>query len=536
LIWTLHKYLGRDLARVALLAATAFTLVMTTFAIIEPMRQMGLSPPQALRLFWYLLPVMISLTLPIAALLSATMVYGRFSMENELAACRSSGISYYSLLKPAMVLAVLVSLVSLLMSNWVAPKLAQQGEAAGRANLRGLVYQKLRTQMYVRHGEWLIHADRVDTANNVLYGVVAASTSAPGQTRYVTSSTAFVDFKDAPGGATDVTIRLVNVSQGEQGDMDVRKAEEFAVGPYPVPQLFKESTMFYDWHTLSAIRQDPRNSPVVRGELEAIQRQLHANSLYLEAAEAVNAGGAYDLSDKDGRRFRFRAPRAVQEKNSLVLSGPEGAGAADQDVVVEIFTMGNVPEQVAKCRQARIATRDLASVKKTAISATLTDVSIRRTDEPKALPIHRADWSVGSLEMPESIERRLENVDLEALWRQPESFPAVKRELAELKRIVGSLNLKVLAEMHGRVAYGTGCLLLVAAGAALGTIFRGGNILSAFALSCIPAMVLIVLLVMGKQMVGNQDVPTGLGLAAIWSGVAVLAAMVAYLYGVALRR
>jgi hypothetical protein len=233
----------------------------------------------------------------------------------------------------------------------------------------------------------------------------------------------------------------------------------------------------------------------------------------------------------------------VPQGKALVLSGPDGPNGAgkDKEVVVKVLTQGNVLEQTARCRWARIETRYLAALKKTTVSALLTDVEITRAtlrpNEPSALPIRKADWPIGSLRMPEGIEQRLGDVDLEVLWRHQERFPAVRQEMADLKRyIVGILNPKVLAEMHGRVAYGVGCFLLVAVGAALGMIFRGGNILSAFALSCIPAMVLIILMVMGKQMVSNPDVPTGWGLAAVWSGVGILAAMTAYLYGLVLRR
>ena len=100
---TLHRYLGIELARVTGLALVAFTLVLTVFAIIEPLRKEGLSGSQAMVLFVFTVPILLSLTLPIAALFAASIVYGRFSQDNELLASRASGISTLTLLRPAVV-------------------------------------------------------------------------------------------------------------------------------------------------------------------------------------------------------------------------------------------------------------------------------------------------------------------------------------------------------------------------------------------------------------------------------------------------
>ena len=89
---TLYIYLSRDLAKVTLMALVAFTLVMTIFGVLEPLRKQGLSGLQALSLFGFTMPVMLSLTFPIAALFAATFVYGRFSQNNELLAAWASGV------------------------------------------------------------------------------------------------------------------------------------------------------------------------------------------------------------------------------------------------------------------------------------------------------------------------------------------------------------------------------------------------------------------------------------------------------------
>jgi hypothetical protein len=64
-------------------------------------------------------PAVLSVTLPFAALFGSTMAYGRLSEDRELVACRASGVSLLTLVKPAMVLAVLSGVACFFLSNYV---------------------------------------------------------------------------------------------------------------------------------------------------------------------------------------------------------------------------------------------------------------------------------------------------------------------------------------------------------------------------------------------------------------------------------
>ena len=77
---------------------------------------------------------------------------------------------------------------------------------------------------------------------------------------------------------------------------------------------------------------------------------------------------------------------------------------------------------------------------------------------------------------------------------------------------------------------------MVALGAALGVIFRGGQLISAFALSVAPATVIIVLILMGKEMVRNPDSSFEWGLVSIWAGLVVLLVANVFVYGRLVRR
>lgn len=81
------------------------------------------------------------------------------------------------------------------------------------------------------------------------------------------------------------------------------------------------------------------------------------------------------------------------------------------------------------------------------------------------------------------------------------------------------------SEMHARAAFVVSCLLLVMIGAALGMMFRSGNFLTAFAVSVIPAMLSVVLIVTGQhtaestpRIITPYNNPLNIGISIIWSG------------------
>jgi lipopolysaccharide export LptBFGC system permease protein LptF len=528
---TLHKYIATDLLKRGLLALLVFTLIMTTFGVVDPMRSYGLSPQQVFKLFWYLLPVMLALTLPIAALFATTMVYGRLSMDNELTACLAGGVSVHTLMRPALALGVLVSVLTLVLSNWVAPALAARGERIGQSNLRGLVYQKLRTaQMLNFNNLWIIHADHADADTDELKGVVAVR-RAGSASQYFVASRAEVQFSSRAGGA-DVWVELINPSAGRLDRFDVTTADRLPLGPYPVPSPIREHSSLYDWSTLIAVWRDPQAAPMVQTSLEEIRRQLRA-SAQLERVLPTAASG-FELTYKDSHRCRFIAPGGACTRQTLML--PEKSCTLPRPVSVEIFGADGQREVAIRCARAELAADYVAPLGRSQITATLFDVESasgpRGQEETALMP----EYVLGPLEMPGGQTDDLASVDLKQLVQHANLYPGAAKEIAMLKKRARELSLEVLGEMHARISYGVGCVLLVASGAALGLLFKGGNVLSAFALSCVPALALIALMFMGKHWVRNPAVPWAYGVAATWSGVALVAAMTAYLHLVSLRR
>jgi len=74
----------------------------------------------------------------------------------------------------------------------------------------------------------------------------------------------------------------------------------------------------------------------------------------------------------------------------------------------------------------------------------------------------------------------------------------------KLVRKLTGLRNGIESEIHSRASFAVSCLILVMIGCALGMMFKTGNYLSAFALSVIPALLTICLMITGQHVSENS--------------------------------
>jgi len=549
---TLHGYLTRDLLKVTLLSLVAVTLLMTVLAIIQPLRQMGLAGEQVLQLFVFTLPVMLSFTLPVAALFAATLVYGRFSQDRELLACRASGISTLALCGPALALGTVVTVLSLLLSNFVAPSL-QTTAALAQSNLRGLVFNRLRTYGFLDYSDGerkhIIHADSVDPDNDTLYGVLYAYFRRTGPRHadvsgvyLAAASAARLHFETAENGDSRVTIQPVDLSVVQAGEGLAPPRSFAAAAPrflMPVENPIRERPSWYCWDELLKVLRDPTLLGEVARRLEDIRQRICVDLLTEEVLRAVRAGRPYAGLVKGDETYSLSAPSAAADsRGAAVLSGPEAP--APPAVRLTIRRNGSAVQTVS-ARAGRVVTDWSRATGEPEVTVRLDgDVEVA-IEGPAGRHVHRErEWLRGQIPMPAELRRRSAGIRLTDVYARPEEFttnPKVLKEIDYLRRRrIPRLADGLIAELHSRVAYGVSCFLMVAMGAALGLIFRGGQFISAFAISAVPAASVITLLMMGKGMVRNHALPAEMGLACIWGGIAALLAANVLIYWRLARR
>jgi hypothetical protein len=101
-----------------------------------------------------------------------------------------------------------------------------------------------------------------------------------------------------------------------------------------------------------------------------------------------------------------------------------------------------------------------------------------------------------------------------------------------LRREMQKTLLGIKAEIHSRLVFGTGCVPMILIGIGLALIKKGGHLLTAFGASCVPAAVLIVCIMSGKQLTENIGAAeTVSGVAVMWAGMGFLSLLVVMIYG-----
>jgi len=123
--WIGARYIYRELFFPFLFSIGVVTFILLANFLIKSVDRLlgkGL-PAHILFEFLYLnLAWIIAMSVPMAMLVAALMAYGRLAEDNEITALRSSGVSFVTILGPAIIFSSLIFIVMLLFHNYVLPE------------------------------------------------------------------------------------------------------------------------------------------------------------------------------------------------------------------------------------------------------------------------------------------------------------------------------------------------------------------------------------------------------------------------------
>ena len=274
----LHAYVLRELLKTFALTLVALTALFTMGGgLYNVLRYEGVNAGDLFGFIPMLIPIVLTLTMPVAALFAAAMVYGRLAADNELLACRAAGLNVHRLFASAGLLAVFVAAFTLLFGDLVIPDFVRRVDQYARANLRDLACQRLQTKGHIRyepHGEQYLLTARsargvtrqaleeqdLPTVGGFDYLLVDSPIFL-----HVDKNDALVRYASARRGlcqfdATSTPIELtLFVEDGR--DFDLRRRSVWLrrqqLGPVPVPVPFKRKASMVDLATLLRWRERP---------------------------------------------------------------------------------------------------------------------------------------------------------------------------------------------------------------------------------------------------------------------------------------
>lgn len=172
----IHRYFFRELTVPFALGLSLFTVVLLIarlIKLIELVVSRGLPAGNVLRLFLYIMPAFLEVTVPMAMLLAILIAFGRLSADSELVALRGSGLSLYQLMPSVVIFTLLATLATGTVSLYARPW--------GNRSLRTALYDIARTRAtavirpQVFNDEFpglVIYAETIDPTTDELHRVL----------------------------------------------------------------------------------------------------------------------------------------------------------------------------------------------------------------------------------------------------------------------------------------------------------------------------------------------------------------------------
>jgi lipopolysaccharide export system permease protein len=528
MVFTLHRYIFRELLRVFLLATIALTLILSLGGILRPVQEYGVGPRQVLDILLYFMPITLTFVLPMAALFASALTYGRFASDNELDACRASGVSILALVYPGVVLAILVAIANLILSFHVMPYFVHLAEKSLKADAKQILFRNIqRRGFYALPPEkrYLIYADYADAQEDTLYGIVVVQWGQEGIRRVIASELARVRI-DPRDRFNEAQLTAYNTKQVGAAANDLW----FRFGTASLKQefgsLLGDRIKFKRIEEMKRIRADLMLFDPIAKLARATHAQLVTELLAEDLGKslAMSPGGSYELKGV-ARGVRFRAKAcALQERAALTLVPPV--------VVEEYDSRSGQHLRTLQCEKAaEIRVEENASVPRLSL-----DLHNARVEETGLL---LGRYAVEDLTLPEGLRRVLGGRPLLQLVASDHP-PAVlagppstmlDRMRQILRREIRSTLADIGAEINSRLVFGIGCIPMILIGIGLGILQRGGHLLSAFGASCLPGAVLVIAIICGKRIAENSRIQGHAGILVMWAGLAFLVLLALVIYG-----
>jgi len=168
-------------------------------------------------------PETLTLTIPLALLVSALLVFSRLSADSEIAAMRSCGVNLLSIMKYPMVFAGFCTLIGLYVNNEIVPRAHEV-----RNNLKALISVEAGLEL-LEPGRMIDDFEKVKLyferkEGNWLYDLLAFDSSTPGVTREIKAEKALVSTN---GNDIVLDMYKVRVDPIEAGKPGVAVADRF---------------------------------------------------------------------------------------------------------------------------------------------------------------------------------------------------------------------------------------------------------------------------------------------------------------------
>jgi lipopolysaccharide export system permease protein len=145
-MYILTRYIVAEVLKYFLVTLTGLTLIVTMVIGVKEGLSKGFPPMVMLYTMPYMVPEMLSITVPVSLLLAVSVVYGRMTGTNEVVALKSLGVNPMVIVWPVIVLAFLLSLSTIWMQEIAAKVCRPKVARVAAESIEEIAYGFLRTK------------------------------------------------------------------------------------------------------------------------------------------------------------------------------------------------------------------------------------------------------------------------------------------------------------------------------------------------------------------------------------------------------
>lgn len=528
-LWTLQRYIFREMARTFVLTAAALTAILGLGGgVIEMVRLGEISPQQLGRLMLLVLPVAGALTLPVAALFSAAAAYGRISADNEFVACRSSGINLHVLFIPALALSLLSASITFIFSNFVIPGMVRNLNDFIRSDMASVIRQRLeRPRGITLGGRIRLSAERnaVDASDPdkiVIQGIRFIELNGDDWVRYGTARVAELEFITS-GEQPQIRGTLYGLSLYDRSPPRFFEEDVRVFPTQTIPSFVRRELKFLRLGELIALWRSPDSWHRVQTEMKRLRLAVGRRELFTQLW--AEWGDRHEIELVDDSRSIL-----IHSATGTLMPGASG---------IELFD-ATIEEQTSGGTRTGTAKRVLLEIHR---GQTLADSGIG-VDAFNVRLSDGSDWverpkeSFPAIDLPEDVVSAVLAVTDSELLRSEEQLAPddpVSSRRRQAVNVREETIRRIIVQINERFAFSISVVVLVILGAALGIIFRGAHVMIAFGISFVPSLLIILGIVTGKQLAYNA--PTFVvGLSVMWGVIGAVAALDVWIMMRVLRR
>lgn len=552
--WTLYRHILKDLIKLLTMSLLVLVIVIAVAVAIRPLTKGQLSAWTLVKFIGLSCPTILDIALPFASAFASTLVFHRMISDNEIVACRASGMSFRMVFAPVAFLGLLLTVLMFLLSSWVIPGFSRLAAKTIQTDALRVVITEMQENHVFRQGDNVIYADQVqqielepgdlgtegkDMENLrmvLLKGVAFGQLDEAGRLRRDSTAQQADLVVYQKDDLSFVTLRLHNATAysglasepwGTAGDT------EYTV---QIPNPFRNKLRFLSAADLRQIEKFPETFKDLRNLKILLCSRMAERIIFDQILDKFagnsdtpqgHTGTITLMGMTDAYQYVIHAADAqkVDQRNIKLIGTPT------RPIQIDFYRSGN-PSTRTITDSAVLALdfdQDLLNMELQIGKSEVTDLSKPEgfvTQHAKLPPIKALRW-------PDTPQGSIMDVLMSSSVFELEDTVAHRygndRNVVEAAQLMHTalmdMGWEIMALRHQRAASSMGCFLILLLGAMMTCYMQGRTPLVIYFWSFALAAVAVIITRSSDNMIKNQDMNLLLSALIIWSGNLIILAV-----------